>query len=60
MEIYVIHGNITTLQILCQYHIVFIQEIQPSMRPIRDQKGKVTYHPMGDFVSELNKFILQT
>ena len=55
MEIYVVHGNITTLQILCQYNIVFIQEIQPSMRHIREGIGQSEEFPMADFVHELNQ-----
>ena len=59
-EIYVIHGNIITLQILCQYHIVFIQEIQPYMRPIRDSHTGRVDRPMNAFVKDLNTFILKT
>ena len=59
-EIYVIHGNIITLQILCQYHIVFIQEIQPYMRPTYNQRTRQWHGPMDAFVKDLNTFVLQT
>ena len=54
---FAIHGNIITLQILCQYHIVFIQEIQPYMRPTYNQRTRQWHGPMDAFVNDLNNFI---